>query len=99
MHLFQTNVANALHLYVLQFPHSDNAIGVTSEESEAVGAPAETGTFWWRLVGISVANLYLELFDQLLLFEIPDLDAATGGSAQPVSVWTEDELADLLTAF
>jgi len=84
---------------VLKFPHSDYAVGVTGEQREAIGAPAEAGALWWRLVGVSVADLYLELFNQLFLLQVPDLDAATGGSAQPVPVGAEDELADLLAAF
>merc|ERR1719219_2153291 len=98
LHLFQ-NVADALHLHVLKFPHSDYAVGVTGEQREAVGTPAEAGTLWWRLVSVSVTDLYLEFFYQLFLLQVPDLDAATGGSAQPVPVGAEDELADLLAAF
>jgi len=82
---------------VLKLPHSDIAIGVTGEQGQAVHAPAEARALWWRLrFTFAVGDLNLELLDELFLFQVPDLDGRAGGSAQPVSVWREHELADLL---
>jgi len=80
---------------VLQLPNPDIAIGVAGEQRQTVHAPAKASALGWRLV-VLVADLNLQLFDQLFLLEIPDLDAGAAGSAQPVSVGREDELANFL---
>lgn len=41
----------------------------------------------------------LELFYEFFLFKIPDSDGWSASGAQPVSVWTENEGGDLVTAF
>lgn len=78
-------------------PGTDLVVGVTGEESLAVGRPGEGDTL--RLTAL-LANLHvfrLELVNLALLLEVEDDDARGGGSAQPVAVGREDESVDLVT--
>lgn len=77
----------------LELPDSDDVVVVTGEQGHTVLAPAEARALWWLAV---LADFDLELFDQLLEFQIPDFDSAASGGAKPVSVGAEHELADLL---
>jgi len=77
----------------LEFPNTDNVVVVTSEEGHAVLRPAQTRALGWLAV---LTDFDLELFDELLEFQVPNFDRAAGGGAKPVSVGAEDELGDLL---
>lgn len=86
------------HLHVLEFPNANNVVSVTSVQSQTVGRPAERSALRWSGVFAVVfaGDLDLELFDQGLLFEIPDLDGGSAGGAEPVSVWREDKSGDFI---
>ncbi len=80
-------------------PSTDDVISVTSEESLSISGPGERDTLW--LAGLLVGRdweLWLELINLGLLLEVEDDDGAGGSSAQPVSVWREDEGVDLITS-
>jgi len=77
----------------LEFPNADNVVVVTSEEGHAVLRPAQARALGWLAV---LTDFDLELFDELLKFQVPNFDRAAGGGAEPVSVGAEDELGDLL---
>jgi len=101
VHLFGTLEAagdGAVHLNGLELPHSDNVVGVSSEEGQTISRPGEGDAVWcggWLAV-LVVGNLDLQLLDELLLLQIPDSDGWAAGGAEPVSVWTEDKSADLV---
>lgn len=84
---------------MLELPNSNIAIGVTGEQSQTVHTPAQASALGW-LLGLTIlrGHVDLELFDKLLLFQIPDFDRRASGGTQPVSVWREDELADFFAS-
>jgi len=101
VHLFGTLEAagdGAVHLNGLELPHSDDVVGVSGEEGQTISRPGEGDAVWcggWLAV-LVVGNLDLQLLDELLLLQIPDSDGWAASSAEPVSVWTEDESADIV---
>jgi len=81
-------------------PNSDHVIGVTREQGATVGAPGEGDASW---VDDSVDSggtseelgvVLVEVGDDGLGDQIPDLDSLLGGSAQPVSVGGEGKSVD-----
>jgi len=75
-------------------PDTDDTILVTSEESLAISRPGQGDSL--RRTGLlaNVSELGLELINNRLGLQVPDLDAGRGGSAQPVAVGREDQGVD-----
>ena len=68
--------------------HSDDVIGVSGEEGLSVLRPGQRDTLWAGSSSVSGAgDFWLELFDLLLVLEVPDLDGRSNSGAEPVSVW------------
>jgi len=77
-------------------------INITSEQGASVGRPGERDTSWVGflfllassgvLVEVDVGRV--ELGDDLLVDQIPDLDTLLGSSAEPVSVGAESKRVD-----
>lgn len=78
-------------------PSTDLVVGVTSEQSLAVGRPGQGDTLGVTGLLALLDVLGLELINLALLLEVEDGDRAAGGSAQPVAVGGEDEGVDLVT--
>jgi len=92
---------SGVHLNGLKRPDSDDVVGITSEQGKSIGRPGQRDAVWysgWLSVFV-ISDLDLELFYEFFLFEVPDSDGWSASGAQPVSVWTEDEGGDFVTAF
>lgn len=75
-------------------PHSDDVIGVTSEQVLTVSRPSQRNGFW--VLGLSTdSELGLQLVQQGSLLQVEDLDSGSSGSSQPVSGWRESQGVDL----
>ncbi len=68
---------------------TDLVVSVTSEQGLSISRPSQANTL--RQLGLLGFTLVFQgnVFNQLLGFKIPNLDARTSSSAQPVSVWRE----------
>ena len=77
-------------------PDADEVVGVTGEEGLAIGGPAERSADWWGTLLVS-HNLGLELLDNDLLLQVPDLDDGASGGTEPVAVGGEGQGVDLVT--
>lgn len=75
-------------------PHSDDVIGVTSEQVLTVSRPSQRNGFWVLGLGTD-SELRLQLVQQGSLLQVEDLDSGSGGSSQPVSGWRESQGVDL----
>ena len=76
---------------------TDNVVGVTGEEGLTVGGPGEREALGVGGVLANTGELGLELVNDALGLEVEDLDARSGGSAEPVSVGGEDKGVDSVT--
>ena len=75
-------------------PDTDERVRVTGEEGLTISRPSQgDGLGRVRLLS-NVGELGLELIDNRLGLQIPDLDAGGSGSAQPVTVGGEDQSVD-----
>lgn len=78
-------------------PGTDLVVGVTGEQSLAVGGPGKGDTLGVTALLALLNVLGLELINLALLLEVEDGDGAAGGGAQPVAVGGEDQGVDLIT--
>lgn len=78
--------------------HTDEVISVSSEQVGAISGPGQAGAVGHKGVLAHRGNIDLELVNQALGLQIPDLDALGGGGAQPVSVGGEHEGVDDVTS-
>merc|ERR1712050_182909 len=85
----KTTGDSGVHLDGLEFPNSDNVIGVTGEQSQTISGPRQGDAVWWslRFSFVVVGNLDFQFFDEFFLFQIPDSDGWAASSTEPVSVW------------
>lgn len=75
-------------------PNSDLVVGVTGEQVLTVSRPGQRDSL--RVLGLGGnSELRLQLVQQGSLLQVEDLDARSGGSSQPVSVWRESKSVDL----
>lgn len=75
-------------------PHSDDVVGVTSEQVLTVSRPSQRDGFW--VLGLSTnGEFWLQLIQQGSLLQVEDLDTGSSGSSQPVSGWGESQSVDL----
>ena len=79
-------------------PAADLVVGVTSEESLAIGGPGEGDTLGLAGLLADLDVLGLELVNLALLLKVEDDDGRGGGGAEPVAVGGEDEGVDLVTS-
>mmetsp|Transcript_9105 Transcript_9105/g.28847 ORF Transcript_9105/g.28847 Transcript_9105/m.28847 type:complete len:281 (+) Transcript_9105:58-900(+) len=75
-------------------PDADVPVGVAGEEGGAVGRPAERDAVVRRRLLAHGGEVGLELVDDGLGLEVPDLDARRRRRAQPVPVRREDHRVD-----
>lgn len=74
-------------------PNADKVVGITGEQSLAIGRPGHRQTL--RRIGAAVAGDFRsEFIDLVLGFEIPDFDAGAGGGAKPITVGREGQRVD-----
>ena len=78
-------------------PAADLVVGVTSEQSLAIGAPGQGHALRLPALLADLHVLGLQLINLRLLLEVEDDDARGGGSAQPVAVGREDKGVNLVT--
>ncbi len=67
-------------------------VGVAGEERGTIRRPGEGGAL--RSLALAGHNLRLQLINQVLVLQVPDLDGGAGGNAEPVLVWREAERVD-----
>jgi len=71
-------------------PNSDHVVGVTGKEGGSVRAPCEGEGSGVRALGLEIGAVVLvQIRNQGLALQIPDLDTRLGGSTEPVSGWAE----------
>jgi hypothetical protein len=85
----KTTGNSGVHLDGLEFPNSDDVIGVTGEQSQTISRPRQRDAVWWSgwFSFFVIGNLDLKFFDKFFLFQIPDSDGWAASGAEPVSVW------------
>jgi len=85
----KTTGDSGVHLNSLEFPNSDNVIGVTGEQSQTISRPSQRDAVWWSswFSFFVVGNLDFEFFNKFFLFQIPDSDGWAASGTEPVSVW------------
>jgi len=85
----KTTGDSGVHLDGLEFPNSDNVIGVTGEQSQTISRPRQRDAVWWSgwFSFFVIGNLDLKFFDKFFLFQIPDSDGWAASGTEPVSVW------------
>jgi len=85
----KTTGNSGVHLDGLEFPYSDDVIGVTGEQSQTISRPSQGDAVWWSgwFSFFVIGNLDLKFFDEFFLFQIPDSDGWAASGAEPVSVW------------
>lgn len=71
-----------------------DVVGVTSEEVSAISGPGKGSAVGHLGVLAGGGKLNAEVIDGVLALQVPDLDAAGGGSDEPVAVGGEDEGVD-----
>lgn len=75
------------------FPDADLVVGVTGVEGGAISRPGK-GDALGLVSALGGLELGLEVVDDGLGVQVPDLDGGAGGSAEPVAVGAEDEGVD-----
>jgi len=74
-------------------PDTDDVVGVSSEESLAISSPGKgqhiRGGLRLLLAGSSRDDVRLQLLNEVLGLQVPDLDGWASGSNEPVSVGAE----------
>ena len=83
--------------YLDDLENTDSVVLVTSEEEAAVSRPLDRSALGVGRVLAHTGELGLELVNDALRLEVKDLDAARGGSTEPVSVGREAESVDSVT--
>jgi len=75
-------------------PNSDDVIGVSSEESSSISRPGEGNTSGVDRFGLEVGVVLGQVSNNSLALQIPNLNSALGGSAEPISSWAENKGVD-----
>jgi len=75
-------------------PDTDERVGVTGKEGLTISRPGQGNSLGRVGLLANVGELGLELINDGLGLQIPDLDAGRSGSAQPVTVGGEDQGVD-----
>lgn len=78
-------------------PSTDDVVGVTSEQSLTISGPGQGDGLGLAALLADSSELDVELINLALLLQVEDDDAASSGSAKPVSVGGEDKGVDLVT--
>lgn len=78
-------------------PDTDDRVSVSTEQSLSVSTPRKGDTLMRVGLHCNLAKVGLQLIDDTLALQVPDLDSTAGGSAQPVSVRTEAEGVDRIS--
>lgn len=88
-------VRQTLH-HVSDFPSSDNLVGVTSIEDRSVVVPGQRGTFGFGgiLLDVEFGVVSVDIGNDDLFLQIPDLESVVSGSAQPVVGGREAQSVD-----
>jgi len=78
-------------------PDTNDVVGVAGVQRLAVSGPGERRALWHELL-LWLGDLGLELVNDDLVLQVPNLDRVAGGSAQPVAVWREAQSVDVIAA-
>jgi len=78
------------------FPDADLGVSVTGVQGGAVSGPSK-GDALGVVAALGSGELGLEVINNGLAVQVPDLDGSGGGSAEPVAVGAEDEGVDDVT--
>jgi hypothetical protein len=102
--MFVCNNITKLQILLLSTytPDSDKVVSVTSKQSRAIGAPGKGDGRWddgllTGRLGEEVGCAMVKIGNDGLALEVPDLDRALGGGAQPIAIGAEDERVDDVT--
>jgi len=81
---------------LVHLPEADELIRVTGKESLAISRPCHGEACGWQGlgIGVDVDYLHLQLINDALLLQVPDLDGRGCGCAEPVSVGAEAQSID-----
>jgi hypothetical protein len=77
---------------------TDDRVGVTSEQGLTISRPGQGDGLGRGRFLADVSEFGLELINNRLALQVPNLDAGGSGSAQPVAVGGEDEGVDGVTS-
>jgi len=78
-------------------PDANNVVGVAGVQGLTVRGPGQRCALWHEAL-LWLGDLGLELIDNDLVLQVPNLDRVAGGSAEPVAVWREAQRIDDVTA-
>lgn len=84
----------AVNLPVNNGPDADNVIRETTKQSLPICRPSQRNALGFARVFANINEVGFELIDNGLALKVKDLDAAGGGSAEPVAVRAEDQGVD-----
>jgi len=86
-----------MYLPVNNGPDTDQVVGESTEQSLTVSGPCQRNTLGFPGVLADLNEVRLELVDDGLALQIENLNAAGGGSTEPVAVGAEHEGVDDIT--
>merc|ERR1711966_289544 len=87
------------HLLGRNDPDTHNVVGVTGEQSGAIGAPGKRDALDGDGFLTSFGPLGLELIHASLGLEVPNLNGGGGSSAEPVANGRKDKGVNDVTSF
>jgi len=91
-------------LMILHTPDTDDIVGVSSVKSLTITAPRKRNTLGVGSkplgeVGKEIGNSFVQVGNEALGIQVPDLDGRAGSRAEPVTVRGEDESVDDVSGF
>merc|ERR1712168_65860 len=93
----QTMVEEQFLSSTCNLPYANQVVCISSEESLSICRPCQGDAFSWFCLSTQTYHFWLELVHNRFRFQVPDLDAWSSCSTQPVSVWTESQRVDDVT--
>jgi len=75
-------------------PDTDKVVSVPCEQCLSVSGPGQGDAVWWLCLAAQGDDLGFQVINNRFGFQVPDLDAWSGSSTQPVSVGAEAQGVD-----
>jgi len=73
------------------FPDSDDIISVSSKEGSSISRPGEGKASRVDGLGLEVGVVLVQIGNNCLALQIPNLNSTLGSSAEPISGWAENK--------
>jgi len=101
-HFFPVCVVDIRRRYVClsrhgHLPDTDDVVGVAGVQGLTIGGPGQRRALWHEAL-LWLGDLGLELINDNLVLQVPNLDRVACGSAEPVAVRREAESVDVVAA-